>query len=290
MKFELKKSYIKKSLSDSSKIIICEVNGGIGNQIFQLASSYCFAKKTGSEIILDTRGCDSADSFHASWHLDLLVKEMQKEFPIKVRRSNNLVKVIKRKFLDYFQKPTIISKTEIVFQYTLDRPLEESGKFIFIPTIEDRFFAEEALRLGFGKFFQRLQFNFEIENDDKTKTLVGLHVRRSDAVTSNRFVPDAWFVKVLKEFLNTDNSFFCFTDSIEKLSFLSELNKVIVFGPEMHPLESIVRLSKCDILVLSRSTFSFWAAAISNSKKIISPASSESFYLPLGKNVSYVTI
>jgi hypothetical protein len=281
-------SYFKKYLSNSSKIIICEVNGGIGNQIFQLASSYCFATKTGSKIILDTRGCDSADNFHASWHLELLVKEMQKELSIKVRRSDNLIKIFKRKFLDYFLKPTIIPKTEIVFQYMLDLPFKKSGKFIYIPTIEDRFLAEEALRLGFGKFFQRLQFDFE--NKDKTKTLVGVHVRRSDAVTSNRFVPDTWFVKVLKEFINKNNSFFCFTDSIENLSFLSALNNVVVFGPEMHPLESIVRLSKCDVLVLSRSTFSFWAAAISDSKQIISPTTLESSYLPLGKNVSFVTI
>jgi hypothetical protein len=281
-------SYFKKYLSNSSKIIICEVNGGIGNQIFQIASSYCFATKTGSKIILDTRGCDSADSFHASWHLELLVKEMQKELSIKVRRSDNLIMIFKRKFLDYFLKPTIIPKTEIVFQYMLDLPFKESGKFIYIPTIEDRFLAEEALRLGFGKFFQRLQFDFE--NKDKTKTLVGVHVRRSDAVTSNRFVPDTWFVKVLKEFINENNYFFCFTDSIEKLSFLTALNNVVVFGPEMHPLESIVRLSKCDVLVLSRSTFSFWAAAISDSKQIISPTTLESSYLPLGKNVSFVTI
>ena len=281
-------SYFKKYLSNSSKIIICEVNGGIGNQIFQLASSYCFATKTGSKIILDTRGCDSADSFHASWHLDLLVKEMQKELSIKVRRSDNLIRVFKRKFLDYFLKPTIIPKTEIVFQYMLDLPFKESGKFIYIPTIEDRFLAEEALRLGFGTFFQRLRFDFE--NNDKTKTLVGAHVRRTDAVTSNRFVPDTWFVKVLKEFINENNSIFCFTDSIEKPSFLSALNNVVVFGPEIHPLESIVRLSKCDVLVLSRSTFSFWAAAISDSKKIISPTTLEASYLPLGTNVSYVTI
>jgi len=283
-------SYFKKYVSSSSKIIICEVNGGIGNQIFQLASSYCFAIKTGKKIILDTRGCDSSDSFNCSWHLDLLVKEMQKEFSIKVRRSDNFIKIFKRKFLDYLRKPDIIPKTEIVSQYMLDLPFKESGKFIFIPTIEDRFLAEEALRLGFGRFFQRLQSKFEIENNDKTKTIVGIHVRRSDAITSNRFVPDAWFVKVLKEFTNKHISFFCFTDSKEKPSFISATNNAFVFGPEMHPLESIVRLSRCDVLVLSLSTFSFWAAAISESKRIISPTTVESMYLPVGTNVSYVTI
>ena len=78
------KEHFIKNQNYSSQFIIFEINGGIGNQIFQLASSYCFAIKTGRRIILDTRGCDSANSFHGSWHLDLLVKEMQKELnPIK---------------------------------------------------------------------------------------------------------------------------------------------------------------------------------------------------------------
>ena len=197
---------------------------------------------------------------------------------------------MKRKVLDYIRKPTIISKAEIVSQYLEDKPLNELGEYVYIPTIEDRFFAEEALRLGFGEFFQKLQFNFEIENYSKTKTIVGVHLRRSDVITTSRFVPDAWFIKVLKEFSNKNHLFFCFTDSIEKISFLSTLNNVVVYGPDMHPLESIVRLSKCDVLVLSRSTFSFWAAAISDSKHIISPTTLESCYLPLGKYVSFVTI
>lgn len=184
----------------------------------------------------------------------------------------------------------MIPKTEIVFQYKHDLPFKESGKVVFIPTIEDRFLAEEAMRLGFGKFFQRLKVNFEIDNKDESKTAVGIHVRRSDAITSNRFVPDAWFVKVLREFANKNIAFFCFTDSQDKLSFISDLKNVVVYGPEMHPLESIVRLSNCDVLVLSRSTFSFWAAAISQSTRIISPTTSEVSYLPLGSNVSYVTI
>jgi hypothetical protein len=280
----------KRLQKNNHKIIICEINGGIGNQIFQLANSYCFAIKTGSKIVLDTRGCDSASSLHGSWHLDLLVKEMQKELSIKVVRSNNLINIFKRKVLDYIHKPTVIPKNEITAQYMLDIPFKEFGKYIYIPTIEDRGAAEEALRLGFGKFFQKLQFNSEIKNDSKIETLIGVHVRRSDITTSNRFVPDIWFVKVLNEFLNKKNSFLFFTDSIEKLSFLNALNNVVVFGPEMHPLESIVRLSKCDILVLSISTFSFWAAAISDSEKIISPTTSESSFLPLGKNVSYITI
>lgn len=197
---------------------------------------------------------------------------------------------MKRKVLDYIRKPTIISKAEIVSQYLEDKPLNELGEYVYIPTIEDRFFAEEALRLGFGEFFQKLQFNFEIENYSKTKTIVGVHVRRSDVITTSRFVPDAWFIKVLKEFSNKNHLFFCFTDSRERLNFLSTLSDVVLFGPEINPLESLVRLSKCNVLVLSQSTFSFWAAAISNSKRIITSTTLESPYFPLGNNVIYLTI
>lgn len=281
---------ILENMKNKSKTIICEVNGGIGNQIFQLACSFSFAVKTGSKIILDTRGCDSANNLHASWHLESLVKEMQKEFPIKVRRSDSLIRVFKRKLLDYLRKPTMVPKSEIVYQYMLDQPFEKFGKLVFIPTIEESFLAQEALRLGFGKYFQRLNFKSLIENKAKAKIVIGIHVRRTDAITSDRFVPDDWFIKVLKEFKGKKYCYLCFTDSPEKLSFLNSLNDLTVFGPEMHPLAAIVGLSNCDVLILSKSTFSFWAAALSNSTKIILPSSSEQSYMPLGQAVSYVNL
>jgi hypothetical protein len=107
-----------------------------------------------------------------------------------------------------------------------------------------------------------------------------------------------WFVErrirpelleVLNEFSN--RNILLFTDSIEDLSFLSTLNtSIFVFGPEIPPLESIICLSKCEVLVLSKSTFSFWAAGISDSNKIITPASPEAPYFPLGSHVNYVPI
>jgi hypothetical protein len=117
-----------KSLKRSNavpRVIICEINGGIGNQIFQLASSYCFAIKTGLEIVLDTRGCDSARSFHGSWHLDLLVEEIRKDLPFKVRRSDNLMKTTTRKLLDFIHRPTIIPKDKIKYQYDMGLKLND---------------------------------------------------------------------------------------------------------------------------------------------------------------------
>jgi hypothetical protein len=86
---------------------------------------------------------------------------MQKELPIRLIRSNNSTKIAKRKVLNFIQKPFMIPQKEIVIQYMRDEPFEELGKYVFIPTLEDRFLAEEALRLGFGKFFNRIQFHLE---------------------------------------------------------------------------------------------------------------------------------
>jgi hypothetical protein len=278
------------TLNSDSNSLIFEINGGIGNQIFQLANSYVFAIKTGRKILLDTRGCDSAKSFHASWHLDLLVKEMQRELPVSVVRSNSCVKVIKRKLRDKIQKPIVIPKNEIVDTYMLGTPFKHSDKCIYFPTLEDRFLAQEALALGFAKFFHKFSAVFEIKVDDYLNRIVGVHIRRSDSVTSNRFVPDDWFTKVLKEFENESTKFLCFTDSVEALTFLDKFKNVLIFGPNFNPLDSLIHLSLCDSLVLSRSTFSFWAAAISNSKDIIVPTTTEQSYLPLGSNIRLIDI
>jgi hypothetical protein len=281
---------LENGLNDQANTLIFEINGGIGNQIFQLACSYIFAIKTGRRIIVDTRGCDSSESYHGSWHLESLVNQMQKDLPIKVVRSDTYIRIIQRKLRDWIHKPRVIPKAEIVHRYMLEIPFKRSEKYVYIPTIEDRFIAQEALHLGFAKYFLRLSVSLKTESYISSMQRVGVHIRRSDSITLNRFVPDSYFIKVLQSFKNKRIEFCCFTDSSEELNFLNELENVLIFGPEMNPLESLIRLSKCDVLVLSISTFSFWAAAISDSKQIIVPSTIEMSFLPLGSNVSFIDI
>jgi hypothetical protein len=118
---------------------------------------------------------------------------------------------------------------------------------------------------------------------------VAVHLRRNNIVPSHFFyVPDKWYLAKLKLFNDSKYEFVIFTDSIDikDLSNFSQF-KFLTFGRELDPLESIVRLSTYNNLILSKSTFSFWAAALSEAKIIISPFENEPGHLHKPFNLKY---
>jgi hypothetical protein len=258
---------------------MCEINGGVGNQIFQVSTGFCLAKQTQSKLILDLIGCDSSTSFDGSWHLSSLIKEMQKEMQISVIRSNNFYSQLIRKIRMLWYEPNRVHRENIRSTYNDKILVNGHGKCIYIPTNEDNFFGKEAVKLGFKVFFEKLKANYGLVNID-TKTLA-IHIRRGNLTPDNIhykvfFVPDEWYLQKLGLFTKSEYKFTCFTDSIDKNELLnfSEF-KFVVYGKEVNPLEAILRLSTYNYLILSKSTFSFWAAAISDAEVIISPFESE---------------
>ena len=271
-------------------MIICEINGGVGNQIFQVSTGFCLAIQTQSKLVLDLIGCDSSTSYDGSWHLSPLIKEMQKEMPIGVIRSNSLYRKLVRKIIMLWFRPIRVKK-EFIRSFYEDKTLLNSDNNIYIPTIEDKFFGEEAVNLGFKRFFEKLKYSYGASNSN-TET-VAVHIRRGNPDKSNLlyelfFVPDEWFIEKLNAFATRNYNFVCFTNSIDSkdLSNFSKYN-FIVYGKEIDPLEALVRLSTYKNLVLSKSTFSFWAAAISDAKIIISPFESDNDHHHKPFNLNY---
>ena len=92
----------------------------------------------------------------------------------------------------------------------------------------------------------------------------------------------------LSLFTKSDYKFICFTDSIDKNDLLNFVKfKFVVYGKEIDPFEAILRLSTYNYLILSKSTFSFWAAAISDAQIIISPFESDNDHPHKPFNLNY---
>jgi hypothetical protein len=102
---------------------------------------------------LDLVGCDSSESYDGSWHLSDLINEMQKEMKVKVLRSNSLYKRLVRKIEILAYSPIRLEKENIRVAYNSIRILN-NARNIYIPTNENNFFGEEAVNLGFKKFFE----------------------------------------------------------------------------------------------------------------------------------------
>ena len=231
-------------------------------------------------------GCDSSESYDCSWHLSDLINEMQKDMKVKVLRSNSLYKRLVRKIEILAYSPIRLKKENIRVAYNSIRILN-NARNIYIPTNEDNFFGEEAIKLGFKNYFKYFKNRYTFEKPKQN--IIAVHLRRNNIDPSNLFyVSDEWYLTKLYRFNDSKYEFVMFTDSIDIKDLSNFLQfKFLTFGREVDPLESIVRLSTYNILILSKSTFSFWAAALSEAEIIISPFENELGQLHRPFNLKY---
>jgi hypothetical protein len=100
------------------------------------------------------------------------------------------------------------------------------------------------------------------------KGTVGVHIRRGDYLTMTDIHPvssDEWYRKAI-ESTGLQNVIAC-TEPAD-IPYVEGCGYKVNKGSE---LEDIVLLSKCDALVMSNSSYSWWAAFLGNHKKVIAP-------------------
>jgi hypothetical protein len=248
-----------------------EINGGLGNQLFQIANAFAFAKKYETAVVFDTRGCDSGDNFHSSWHLQRLVDLLRLDINCETRRSNSYALIKKRQLHDLFFKKKYIEKSEIEETYKggISKKLD-----YFFPVIENRFIAKEAMRFGFNNCVETLKNYLGRENlyGPKIPMTAGIHLRRSDRKNTELEIPDSWFLSQIRISQPEIDQIVCFTDSRNDAEFLKSTGvPVEIHGEELDPLIALLSLSEFDKIYISNSTFSFWASTLGKKKEVISP-------------------
>lgn len=115
---------------------------------------------------------------------------------------------------------------------------------------------------------------------DSHRTAV--HVRRGDYLRVGYFLPICpvhYFTKAMKEMSdeNPDTQFLIFSDDAEwcEIQFREIANATVVSETRSNTIEREIAeftlMSSCDAFVISNSTFSWWAAYLSNSQNVITP-------------------
>ena len=256
------------------KKIYFEVNGGLGNQLFQLATAFAFAKKFDARVVLDTRGCDSGSNFHSSWHLQSLVDTLKQEINCSVRRSNSKMALYRRKCHDFLLPKLYIDKSDIeeVYQNGLSKKTN-----YFFPVRESRFLVKQAMNFGFNASVEKLKEFIGINNllSPSSTNSVGIHLRRNDRKFTEYAIPDSWFITQINSNKSRIEELICFTDSRIDAEFLHSLDlPTRIYGDEITPLIALLSLSNFKEILTSNSTFSFWAGTLGKEKVIVSPLDS----------------
>ena len=227
-------------------MIYCNLKGGLGNILFQVAATFEFSKKLNVEC--------SFPNLHE--HLVFLQKENYCNSNLKdITHYKELFGSLKTIY-----PPSHIQKVAFPFHYV--------EKQIPRECIIDGFFQSE-------KYFKNSrQEMLSLFKKNKTIDKVSVHVRRGDYLEKQRhhnILSKEYYLKAFKVFPN--QKILMFSDDIEwcKKTFIGQ---EIEFFKGKTDIEDLKMMSSCHSNIIANSSFSWWAAWLNTNqnKKVVCPS------------------
>lgn len=258
-------------------MIVSDITGGLGNQMFQYAVGYALAKKNNDSYKIDishlTKDYQKASKVAVPREYQLNQFQISAEIlpTLHIQEKNKLQKVFGRAYR-YLMMGDLL-QTKFVRD---ESPWEYQPELMKC--------AGSVYLCGFWqswKYFDScrddIRKEFQIKKDalsEKAWNLihaegdtVGVHIRRGDYKLCNNWLIDASFytkaLKVLKEKHDEEMEIFVFCDEAgfaEQLFQEAKNVRYITASKEFSDFEEFAVLSGCKHHIISNSTFSWWAA------------------------------
>jgi len=235
-------------------MIIPMLKGGVGNQLFQIACAYAYAKKHGTDFAINysLSFCPN-QGFSAPKYKDTLFKNISVTtvHPHKIMKENGNA---------YRELPFLEG------DFILDG-FFQSEKFFAdcVDEIKELFVFPENVKSAVDKFMKVKL------STPSNHPIAGVHIRRGDYKKfSHEYILNGseYYLAAAKH-LPGFVSVVCTDDwsSVSKEMTFAKAEKS-PFTDEVHDL---YLLSQCDAVVMCNSSFSWWAAFLGKDKKVIAP-------------------
>lgn len=276
---------------DKGKVYI-NIRGGLGNQLFQYASSRAFALENDKELVLDISGITNEG--HNIFALDKFNIEAKKTNNIKLfqktfaKKLNALSYRIGKRFgyAKSYKFDLFTSKlTNIFGVYSIDNGYTKLLKSITKNDYLTGYFQSEKY---FSKYEREIKQelklkdklsreNQNISNKMKKENSICVHIRRGDFVQIGAIVCSTnYYLNAIEYIKNKIKNpvFYIFSNDInwvkENIKFK---DKVVYMDKNNSSYEELVLMSSCNNFIISNSTFSWWAQYLSNNndKIVIAP-------------------
>ena len=267
-------------------MIIVNLMGGLGNQMFQYACGLALSNSVGENVLYSTDIYRQQSTFNG-FELD---KVFGLELPIA--RRSDLVKIMgriasnpymrrammKAQILEILMPNTVIFERNFSFQADLEAKLSNGG-YLHGYWQSECYFKDVAEEV-------RKKFRFMgIENTSLVKTgkiNVSLHVRRGDYLNSGTVMApcDADYYHRALEALGLPlRDFVLYVFSDDPNWAKNEISRLhpdcrIVYGNEgIDSYKDMYLMSECDHHIIANSSFSWWGAWLNPSlnKRVIAP-------------------
>ncbi len=233
-------------------MISCKLQGGLGNQLFQIATTYALALRNNDVCGFDFNNCYTPLQGHSSLkYKDTILS--------KVNKVNNY------NFRHFYNEPRFGYEE---LPYTKDLFL--NGYFQSDKYFDD--YRKEILDLFEFSDSKHLSVSNFLVNIGRTP-FTSVHIRRGDYLKNTEFHPvcDVEYYKKAMELIG-DSSFIFISDDMEWVE--ANFN-----GPNIYysnyddELFDLCLMTKCDNNVIANSSFSWWGAYLNQNekKKVIVP-------------------
>lgn len=273
-------------------MIIVKLMGGLGNQMFQYAYALNLGKKYGEEILFDTsfylnKKQIDLYNFSVSKHQDWreIIPENERSRVVKAQKEYRVLQKTKR----------VLLRTEELGHNWFYRNIRKGYYFnfdqYFYPFIE----TAQANKYIYGYFQSEKYFyecrdyvfsEFSLEKPLGTKAKgyldlicssnsVALHIRLGDYKEKKNYYLDVCTPKYYMDSMNyvlehvETPRFFVFTNDASGVKGLIDLPKDSIIVEGTRDFEDFELMRNCKHLVLSNSTFSWWASYLNYRRELV---------------------
>lgn len=237
-------------------MIILNLKGGLGNQIFQYAAALKFASKNKKKLHIYT-GNLTAYKTKRNFSLNVFIQNYP--FEVVLIESKNIL-FLKKYFLILLKKISTFIITEKNF-------FSKSHSFITI--VDDYFIDSKFLDSDIVVNFKELLDNNLSKKMDEfpIDEGIGMHIRGTDRLAESQNIN---YEDILNNIsINQNQTLYCFTDDIVYAkNQLKNIKNQIVYLTDFNlsDLEEFYLISKMDKFIVSNSTFSILARRLSSNE------------------------
>lgn len=233
-----------------NKYAIVNLQGGLGNQIFQIAYAL-HLKSLNIKTYVDTHFYSSNMMFPRKLELDI------KDYGLSIIN---------------FKNNTIFDRFNVLFREIESFSINDLKKF-------NRFVGYYQDFDILNQFKETFQNTFDLEKESYDKNLVAVHIRRGDYLQLDQVLTKKYYNSAYERLLMDKNNYYfdIFTDEvdIDKIrGYFKNVNNIFQPTKEESPLKTFKKLSMYQNYILANSSFSAIAAFLSRceNKQIFYPS------------------
>lgn len=261
------------------KTLTCELQGGLGNQLFQLAAANYVSKKNDLRVKVNLSKLQTGPAKRTFSIPEVILKILCPEvtitksfIPLFLNRIYwRVTSSIPTHFFSHeFRQIGLGYDCALDSNFNFHRLNGYFQTYKYVDSLNWRSFLEENV-------VPILEIEILL-NRMKTANPVVLHIRGGDYLTDKSGIgnlSENYFRQCLSEIAGKDDEIWIFTDDRNHATkLLSNLSYNFIFIDQenlLSPFSALFLMSKAKRIIISNSTFSWWAAYFSSNSQIYGP-------------------